>query len=58
MKIVSCGCCSGGCVCFNHQDIPRGVKPGKCEIHKKCPTGYEWAAHLNKDCNCGKGRLP
>jgi hypothetical protein len=24
-----------GCVCFNHMDIPNGIRPGKCELHQE-----------------------
>lgn len=34
-KTVSCGCCSNGCCCFNHQDAPAGRPPHICELHKE-----------------------
>lgn len=46
VKVTSCGCCTGtfrgpdvfghhyGCVCQNHMDIPNGVFPGKCNLHR------------------------
>ncbi len=30
---ISCGCCRNGCVCLNHMDIPRGIRPQLCEQH-------------------------
>ncbi len=33
MSTVSCGCCSAGCVCGNHQDVPRGIHPQACAYH-------------------------
>ncbi len=32
-RVVSCGCCTNGCICHNHMDIPRGQRPQKCAIH-------------------------
>jgi hypothetical protein len=34
---VTCGCCSNGCVCHNHKDIPKGIKPAVCEYHASLP---------------------
>lgn len=34
-RAVSCGCCTGGCVCWNHQDCPRGIPPHICGYHKE-----------------------
>ncbi len=31
--LLSCGCCTVGCVCRNHMDIPRGILPQKCSEH-------------------------
>ncbi len=33
-RTVSCGCCSFGCVCANHQDVPQGRSVTTCEYHK------------------------
>lgn len=33
VNTVTCGCCSNGCCCHNHMDIPRGLKPHKCPLH-------------------------
>lgn len=30
---VSCGCCTNGCTCFMHRDVPRGVRQQKCALH-------------------------
>jgi hypothetical protein len=30
---LSCGCCTNGCVCHNHMDIPRGLRPQRCPLH-------------------------
>lgn len=30
---ISCGCCTRGCVCQNHMDIPRGLPPRVCGLH-------------------------
>lgn len=35
INVVTCGCCSNGCCCHNHMDIPRGRLPGKCDVHRK-----------------------
>ncbi len=32
---VSCGCCVNGCVCWIHQDTPRGIVPKQCDWHKE-----------------------
>lgn len=49
MKIESstCGCCTNGCVCTNHMDIPNGVRPGPCAAHAALPFApldrtYRW----------------
>lgn len=34
VKTLTCGCCSNGCVCQNHMDIPNGRPPKKCEMHE------------------------
>jgi hypothetical protein len=34
-RTVSCGCCEAGCVCGNHCDVPRGVRVGRCDYHKR-----------------------
>lgn len=34
IKLVSCGCCSNGCTCWNHRDVPNGRPERKCELHK------------------------
>lgn len=33
MKRLTCGCCTDGCVCHGHCDIPQGLLPGKCQAH-------------------------
>lgn len=33
-RVLTCGCCTNGCTCFNHQDTPRGMPPRKCDEHK------------------------
>lgn len=33
-KLVTCGCCSQGCVCPNHQDVPRGLRVRVCAHHR------------------------
>lgn len=30
---ISCGCCTNGCCCVNHMDIPNGRRPQVCEYH-------------------------
>jgi hypothetical protein len=37
INTVSCGCCSSGCVCEIHQDIPRGPRPAVCAFHADHP---------------------
>ena len=34
---VTCGCCSNGCVCEHHQDVPRGFKVSACAHHSAMP---------------------
>lgn len=34
---VSCGCCTHGCVCSNHLDIPNGRPARTCAYHKVIP---------------------
>ena len=43
IKVISCGCCTNGCICHNHMDIPRGDKPGQCEVHKGWTKPQYWA---------------
>lgn len=35
VKTLTCGCCSRGCCCENHKDVPRGRPAQVCEIHKR-----------------------
>jgi len=39
---VSCGCCPDGCVCWNHQDTPRGEPHRVCAYHRwqRTTEGY------------------
>lgn len=32
-RTTSCGCCTGGCVCWNHRDEPRGIPVRVCAYH-------------------------
>jgi len=43
---LSCGCCTGGCVCAIHQDTPNGLPPNVCDYHKEHghPRATETAA--------------
>jgi hypothetical protein len=34
---ISCGCCSAGCRCFTHMDLPWGQKPKVCSYHATLP---------------------
>lgn len=34
VNVVSCGCCSNGCVCWNHRDEPKGRHEHKCDLHR------------------------
>jgi hypothetical protein len=34
---VSCGCCTNGCVCWNHQDVRIGIPVKVCDYHKTIP---------------------
>jgi len=36
-RALSCGCCTGGCVCWNHQDTPNGRPIHVCEYHQTTP---------------------
>lgn len=33
VRAISCGCCTNGCICTNHMDIPRGRAPRRCLLH-------------------------
>jgi len=33
-RALTCGCCTGGCVCVSHQHPPR-LPAQKCDTHKK-----------------------
>lgn len=35
---LSCGCCSDGCRCVNHIDIPRGCPISTCAYHADLPV--------------------
>lgn len=35
VRRISCGCCTNGCCCHNHMDIPRGLLPHKCDEHAR-----------------------
>jgi hypothetical protein len=48
-KSATCGCCTNGCVCNLHMDIPRGMQPSVCEYHARLPyhpidKQYRWDA--------------
>jgi hypothetical protein len=43
MRTVSCGCCSMGCTCFNHQDVPNGNPPKSCDYHREHGHPHESA---------------
>jgi hypothetical protein len=32
---LSCGCCTNGCCCFMHRDVPNGRPAQVCEFHSK-----------------------
>lgn len=34
-RTLSCGCCTLGCCCFMHQDVPRGRPPVSCALHAR-----------------------
>jgi len=34
IKRVTCGCCTNGCTCPIHQDIPRGIRAKTCATHQ------------------------
>lgn len=38
---VSCGCCTGGCICHFHQDISRGVRAETCAYHREHPHTHQ-----------------
>ena len=40
VKVSTCGCCTNGCCCWNHQDTPNGLPPQKCALHR-LPGPYE-----------------
>lgn len=33
VRVITCGCCTNGCVCEHHQDIPLGMQPKRCDLH-------------------------
>lgn len=33
IRAISCGCCTVGCVCNNHMDVPQGKRPKRCALH-------------------------
>lgn len=37
IRTVSCGCCTNGCVCANHQDTPNGRPVTVCAVHQRTP---------------------
>lgn len=34
-RALSCGCCTGGCVCWHHQDTPNGMPVMVCAYHRE-----------------------
>ena len=45
VKHVSCGCCTNGCCCSIHMDIPRGLQPRMCDYCKglaRAPLDPTW----------------
>jgi len=34
-RAISCGCCTGGCVCHIHQDMTRGIPARVCDHHRE-----------------------
>ena len=34
VRTVTCGCCTNGCVCVHHQDVPRGLQVRTCDLHR------------------------
>jgi len=40
IKVLKCGCCFKGCVCWEHQDAAHGLPQQRCPAHsaagKKC----------------------
>jgi hypothetical protein len=36
---LTCGCCTQGCVCTNHQDTPNGLPPHTCAAHRPFEAG-------------------
>lgn len=37
----SCGCCTAGCVCWHHRDIPRGISVRVCDYHQRHPHTHQ-----------------
>jgi hypothetical protein len=33
IRTLSCGCCTNGCVCWNHRDEPNGRTVTACAYH-------------------------
>jgi len=49
IKHVTCGCCSNGCVCANHCDVPNGRPVKACQTHSVMPfapldPSFRWDA--------------
>jgi len=45
VKVVSCGCCSNGCVCGNVLDVPRGFPVTTCNHHQRVSHPRETGIH-------------
>lgn len=50
---VTCGCCSRGCVCSQHQDVPRGLQVKVCDYHTSLAAApldpqYRWDPHIDE----------
>lgn len=64
---LTCGCCTEGCVCVMHQDIPRGVPPTTCATCKhrearhgqgRCDAKYSAGPSGTFRCRCEQFTAP
>jgi len=58
---VTCGCCSNGCICDHHVDIPRGDRAKICAYHVVLPyapldSTYRYDAAQGRYLHIPQGR--
>lgn len=45
IRQLSCGCCTNGCCCTNHMDIPNGTPPKRCALHPLYSRAFREGMH-------------